>query len=84
VEWYLLARLAAQRSVSFAGSVPLLIDDALRGLESAEVRHLLDRLERMAAAVQVIYVSDDPGVAAWAEVAGPDRAAVVTPEPAPA
>jgi hypothetical protein len=81
VEWYLLARLAAQRSVSYAGSVPLVIDDALAGLEEEEVRHLLDRLERMAAAVQVIYLSDDPTVARWAESAGPDRAAVVTPEP---
>lgn len=62
-----------------AGSLPLLLDDALRGLSGAEVAHLLGRLERMAEAVQVIVVSDDPVVAAWAEEAGPARAAVIRP-----
>ena len=38
VEWYLLARLAAQRSVSLAGSLPLLLDDALGGLDEDERR----------------------------------------------
>lgn len=79
LEWYLLARLAGQRAVSVAGSVPLLLDDALRGLSEREVAHLLDRLERMAEAVQVIVVSDDPVVAAWAVEAGPARATVVRP-----
>ncbi len=79
LEWYLLARLAAQRSVSVAGSLPLVLDDALRGLEGADIEHLLGRLERMAEAVQVIVVSDDPLVAAWADQAGPARAAVVRP-----
>lgn len=79
LEWYLLARLAAQRSVSVAGSLPLLLDDALRGLDPTEVNHVLDRLEPVAEAVQVIVVSDDPVVAAWAAEAGPARAAVVRP-----
>lgn len=79
LEWYLLARLAAQRMVSVAGSTPLLLDDALRDLEPAELEHLLGRLESMAEAVQVIVVSDDPRVASWAESAGPARAAVVRP-----
>ncbi|MET0728541.1 MAG: hypothetical protein ABWZ76_09630 [Acidimicrobiales bacterium] len=79
LEWYLLARLAAQRSVSIAGSLPLVVDDALRGLEADDVRQLLGRLERMADAVQVIILSDDPVVAEWAEHAGPLRAAVVRP-----
>lgn len=79
LEWYLLARLAAQRAVSVAGSLPLLLDDALRGLGPSEVHHVLDRLEPMAEAVQVIIVSDDPVVASWAAVAGPARAAVVRP-----
>jgi hypothetical protein len=79
VEWFLLARLAAQRSVSFAGSLPLVVDDALAALPGAARAHLLDRLERMASTVQVVYLGDDPEVAAWAERAGPDRAAVVRP-----
>jgi hypothetical protein len=79
LEWYLLARLAAQRSVSVAGSLPLLLDDALRGLDESGVDHLLTSLERMAEAVQVIVISEDPVVASWAQGAGPARAAVVRP-----
>jgi hypothetical protein len=79
LEWYLLARLAAQRSASVAGSLPLLLDDALRGLDPAGIAHVLDRLEPMTEAVQIIIVSDDPVVAAWAAEAGPARAAVVRP-----
>jgi hypothetical protein len=79
LEWYLLARLASQRAVSVAGSLPLLLDDALRGVEADEVGHLLDRLERMGEAVQVIIVSEDPLVAEWAGAAGSARAAVVRP-----
>jgi hypothetical protein len=79
IEWFLLARLAAQRSVSFAGSVPLVLDAALDGLPEAELRRILERLERMAASVQIVLVSDDPSLALWADMVGPDRAAVVSP-----
>jgi hypothetical protein len=81
VEWYLLARLAAQRAVSLGGSVPLLLDDALGGLDEDQLGHVLGRLERMADAVQVIVVSDDPMAASWALLAGDDRAALVRPGP---
>lgn len=78
LEWYLLARIAAQRSVSVAGSLPLvLLDDALGLVDPAEGRRLLDRLERMADAVQVIVVSDDPELVSWVDAVGPARAAVV-------
>src|SRR5690606_30564405 len=60
LEWYLVARLAAQRSVSVAGSAPLLLDDPFTGLSDSHVRHLLDRLERVAETVQIIVVSDHP------------------------
>ena len=76
-EWYLLARLAAQRSVSLGGSLPLLVDDALGGLAERDLTHVLDRLERMAQAVQIIVVSDDLAVRGWAEQVGVARAAVV-------
>ena len=78
-EWYLLARLASQRSVSYAGSVPLVIDEALLAFGDDDVDHLLGRLEKMADAVQVVYMSDDPRVWEWADRAGLDRAAVVQP-----
>jgi hypothetical protein len=81
VEWYLLARLAAQRSVSLGGSLPLVLDDALSGLSPEDVEHVLGRLERMSEAVQVVVISDDPVIASWATRAGADRAAVVRPQP---
>ena len=57
--------------MSFAGSVPLVIDDALAGAADEDlVRSLLDKLERMSEAVQIIYLSDDPVVASWAEGVG--------------
>ncbi len=77
IEFYLLARLAAQRAVSFSGSVPLIIDEALVGQPDDLVRSLLDKLERMSEAVQIIYLSDDLTVAAWADGVGIQRAAVV-------
>jgi hypothetical protein len=80
VEWYLLARLAAQRSVSLGGSLPLVLDDALLGLAQEDMEHVLGRLERMSEAVQVIVISDDPATAAWVALAGEDRAAVVRPQ----
>jgi hypothetical protein len=80
IEWYLLARMAAQRAVSVAGSLPLLLDGALAGLGEDDLAHLLGRLERMADAVQVIVISDDPLAAQWAVATGPERAAVVHPE----
>lgn len=79
LEWYLMARIAAQRSVTVAGSAPLLLDDPFSHLGDDDVHHLLGRLERMAETVQVIVVSDHPAVTAWAQTAGEARAAVVTP-----
>lgn len=81
IEFYLLARLSALRSVSYAGSVPLVIDDALAGLDEVDARQLLDKLERMSESVQIIYLSDDPTVSGWAEAVGFERAAVVHAPP---
>lgn len=82
IEWYLLARLAAQRDVSSAGSVPLLIDRALDHMTDDDgLQHLLDRLERTAGEVQIVHLSDDPRIAAWAADLPVDRAAVVRPVP---
>lgn len=81
IEFYLLDRLAALRGVSYAGSVPLLIDDALAGVDPEEVKALLSRMERMAEAVQIIYLTDDETVTAWALAAGFERAAVVDAPP---
>ncbi|MCB1005848.1 MAG: hypothetical protein KDB35_16820 [Acidimicrobiales bacterium] len=65
VEWYLLARLASLRSVSYAGSLPLVLDDPFAHVADDDVDYLLERLVRTSDAVQVIYVGDDPRVLRW-------------------
>lgn len=79
LEWFLMAKVAAQRSASLAGSTPLLVEDPFPGVDGSDLHHLLDQLERLADTVQVILVSDAPELAAWAERAGEHRAAVVRP-----
>ena len=69
VEWYLLSRLAAQRSVSYAGSVPLVLDDPFARVADDDVEYLLERLVRMSDAVQLIFVGDDPRVLRWSSAA---------------
>ena len=78
IEFYLLARLAAQRNVSFSGSVPMVLDDALLGMGTEQVHALLNKLERMSEAVQILYLSDEPDVAEWANSVGLSHAAVVS------
>ncbi len=81
IEWYLLARLAAQRNQSFVGSLPLVIVGALDDVDDDDgMEHLLDRLERMAGAVQIVHITDDPRILGWADGLDDDRAAVVRPE----
>jgi len=75
VEWYLLARLAAQRSVSYVGSLPIVIDDAFSGWGTDRLAAVYHRLARMSDVVQVVICSDDPEVAQWA--AGLDGASSV-------
>jgi DNA repair exonuclease SbcCD ATPase subunit len=78
LEVFVLARLAVQRSVGRAGSLPLVLDRALDRIPVQDRGPTLDLLARMAAAVQVVVVSDDHDVAAWAEAAGAERALVTT------
>ena len=77
LEFYLLARLASLRNVSFAGGVPLVVDDAFDGMPRDELRTLLGKLEKMAEAVQIIYLTDDENITDWATEVGFQRAAVV-------
>jgi hypothetical protein len=81
LEWYLLSRLAQLRALSYAGSLPCVLDDALRGVQGDGLVHLLGRLERMSSAVQIIILSDDGEIAAWADGIGPDRAITLYPVP---
>jgi hypothetical protein len=63
VEWALIARLARQRTLSFVGSVPIVLD----GIPSqpAVADAVLRRLARMSDLIQVILVSDDERAAQW-------------------
>jgi hypothetical protein len=77
IEWYLMSRLSAQRTAGVGGSVPILFDDAFAELLGEEAVRLAAGVERLAGAVQVILLSDDDDLAAWAEGLGDERAAVV-------
>ena len=67
-EWYLLTRLAGLRAVSYAGSVPLVLDGALTDLDREAAHRVLDKVEAMTDVVQVIYLGDDDAVVEWAAV----------------
>ncbi len=69
-EWYLLTRLAAQRSISFAGSVPLVLDRALSDMEREDAHRVLDKVEQMSDVVQVVYLGEDDAVVEWAAQRG--------------
>lgn len=76
-EWYLLTRLAGLRSLSYAGSVPLVLDGALTDMDRDAAHRVLDKVEQMTDVVQVVYLGDDDAVVEWAALRGAD-AAVIT------
>jgi hypothetical protein len=76
LEVYLLARLVAQRSIGEAGSLPFVIDDAFTGLPVETTEKAIGVLERFVPAFQLIYLSDDPEIEAWARLFGPKGASV--------
>lgn len=82
----LLMRL--RRTTALSGeeeSVPVLIDDAIRGMEDGARLELLDVLVEMSSSVQIIVLSDDPLVTAWARQRSADSTLVLyeagPPEP---
>lgn len=77
LEFYVLGRIAAQRSVGLVGSVPLVVDDAFAGLPAEDIVRLLDRLDRMSASVQIVYLTEDPVVLRWAMARPGDRVSMV-------
>jgi hypothetical protein len=78
LEWYLLGRLASQRSVSYVGSVPMLVDGVLDGLPPGAAVEVLERLEPVSESVQLIVMADDAAVVAWAEGRDASEVALVT------
>lgn len=74
LEWTLIERLARQRSVSFVGSVPMLIEGVPL---AADARNsVLERMQRLSALVQIVLVADDDETARWVDALG-DQAARV-------
>lgn len=63
-EWAVVARLARQRSVSFVGALPMLVDGVPADPSARSA--VLGRLDRMSDLVQIVVVSDDDAAAEWA------------------
>ncbi len=65
----LLQRLARLKTLGAGGeSFPLLVDDALAEVDSAIKPELLELMTKASMNQQVIYLTEDPDVAAWARV----------------
>jgi hypothetical protein len=79
----LLQRLVRLRSIGAGGeSFPLLLDDALANVDPDSKPELLELLMKAAAGQQVIYLTDDPDVAAWARIEALTEAmSIVEPTP---
>jgi hypothetical protein len=76
LDWQVLSRLDAIRSVGLAGALPLVLDDPFGVLDDDEVAGVLERLSLLAEAVQIIVVTERAAAVAWASQAGPERALV--------
>lgn len=75
-EVYLLARIAGLRDVGAVGGLPLVLDEPFVPLGDRATASMLGLLERVGSVVQVVYLTDDPAVLAWASRRQP-RGAVV-------
>ncbi len=65
----LLQRLVTLKSIGAGGeSFPLLVDDALREVDPTNKPGLLELLVKASAHQQIIYLTEDEDVAAWARV----------------
>jgi hypothetical protein len=79
----LVARLAELRNAGPGGqSLPLILDEPLNGVEPSVKQWMLELVGRSAGTPQVVYLTEDEDVAAWARmeaVAG--HLAVIEPSP---
>jgi hypothetical protein len=78
---YLGARLAVHRHVGPIGSLPLILEEAFADLAPADRMGGLARLAEMSGTVQVIYLTTDPDVLAWAATMPSDHVVVQRPAP---
>jgi hypothetical protein len=68
LEWSVISRLARQRTASFVGTLPMLVDGVPEDPEAAA--RVLERLARMSELIQVVVLSDDDRATAWADGLG--------------
>jgi hypothetical protein len=80
---WLAARFTALRRVGPAGeSLPLILDDPLTGVEAGVKQWILELIGRSAGSPQIVYLTSDPEVAAWARLeAMAGHLAVLEPAP---
>ena len=62
--------------------MPLVLVDTFRGLPEDAAREVLDVVATMSETTQILLLTDDSLVAAWAVEQGDERAAVVSVAPA--
>lgn len=78
-----VSRLADLRHAGITGeSLPLILDEPLAGVDASVKQWMLELVGRSAGTPQVVYLTEDPDVAAWARmeaVAG--HLAVIEPSP---
>lgn len=74
LHWTLVSRLAEQRAVSFAGSLPLVVDGLPTDPRLRD--RLLERLRAMSDLIQIVVLSDEPAVREWVARQGHDAALV--------
>ncbi len=66
---WLAARFTALRRVGTTGeSLPLILDDPLLGVDAGVKQWILELIGRSAGSPQVVYLTSDPDVAAWARM----------------
>ena len=66
---WLAARFTALRRVGPVGeSLPLILDDPLLGVDAGVKQWILELIGRSAGSPQIVYLTDDPEVAAWARL----------------
>lgn len=66
IEWYLLGKVSALRKASFVGSIPLVLNDAFRGLSSETISQVGAGLRKVSETSQVIYIGNSPEMISWA------------------
>ena len=74
LEWLLIERLAQQRTVSFVGSVPMLLDGVPEDLDARAA--VFGRAARMDELVQMVVLSDDDWVLDWVAHSAPAAAVI--------